>query len=208
MEMDREMAVKFVLGGLVTLAVVDAAQAQLFRRRAARNYCCCQGYYSSGSGFGGMNSGYQGSYAYSSPVYTNMYATTTTAAPPYVAGYRDPNTITPSDPGAPLTNDKTRLRVEVPTADTKIWVDQNFVQSTGIQRSIDMPFTSTSPQKVTITAQWWKDGREVVRKKDVDIRGGQEATVTFTDADAGLPGERIPTNPPTPDLNRLNTDKP
>jgi uncharacterized protein (TIGR03000 family) len=136
------------------------------------------------------------------PTGTMMASGVTTA--PYTSGYADPNAMS----SGALTNDKTRLRVEVPTAETKIWVDQHLVQSSGTQRSIDMPVTSSSPQKVTITAQWWKDGREVVRKKEVDIRGGQEATVTFTDADAGMPGEQIQTNPTPPDQNRLNPDQP
>jgi uncharacterized protein (TIGR03000 family) len=131
--------------------------------------------------------------------------------PPYTSAYADPNAVVPSTGGA-LTGDKVRLRVQVPTAETRIWVDQHLVQSMGTDRSIDIPFSSTSAQKVTITAQWMKDGREVVRKKEVDLRGGQEATVSFTDAESSAPGvdgEQIPANPnPLPDVNRPKPDKP
>lgn len=212
--MNRGLVVKFVLGGLVMLAAVDSVQAGIIFRRGWRNDCCYDGYY----GYGRANYGYRGnSYAYAMPVYSNAYVNNCCCQPtgtmmasgmmaaPYTSGYADPNAMTSSN--ASLTADKTRLRVQVPTAETQIWVDQHLVQSSGTNRSIDMPYSTTSPQKVTITAQWMKDGREVVRKKEVELRGGQEATIQFSDAE--VVGEQIQTSPNgVPDASRPNPDKP
>lgn len=212
--MNRGLSVKFALSGLVALAVVDAAQAQIFRRRAWRNDCCCD----YGYGNRGVDYGYRGNnYAYSAPMYSSAYVNNCCCQPtgtmmasgvasmPSTSAYADPNAM---NNGA-LTGNSTRVRVQVPTAETQIWVDQHLVQSSGTDRSINMPLNSASAQRVTITAQWLKDGHEVVRKKEVEIRGGQEATVNFTDSDAMAPGELIQTNPNnTPDLNRPNPDKP
>lgn len=207
--MNRGCIIKLVLGGLVTLAAVDAAQAGLIFRRGWRNDCCCDGYYSYGRSNG---------CCYAAPAYSYGYANNNCCAPggtmvamgmapaPYTAAYEDPNAVVPLNSGS-LTGDKTRMRVQVPTSEARVWVDQQFVPASGTERSIDVPLSVPGGQKVTVTVQWVKDGRDVVRKKDVTVRSGQEASVIFSDADALA--EQILSNPaPSQDAVRPNFEKP
>jgi len=254
--MTRGLIAKLVLSGLVVLACVDAAQAGLiFGRRKRGNDCCCEGGYSGGGyGYSRSGSGY-GGYAYA-PMYGNSYACGGQqggsyggyASYPmpmgggYVMGTGEPNmflNIT-SSTNTQLTAEKARLRIQVPTADARLWVNNQMIQMGGTDRSLDItlgnavqtqsnypPTTppvpnqqvNPQPQKFTITAQWVKDGREVVRKKEVEVKAGQESTVTFSDNEALAPDqngngntEQIQTNPnalpPNPNGTTPKPDKP
>lgn len=210
--MDRGFVVRIVLGGLAALAAADAAQAGIIFRRGWRNDCCCDS---------DNATGYRGGYhAYGTPMNSNAYANccsqpagtmvvTGMAPAPYTTAYGDPNLIPQPNAGTSI-RDKVRMSVQVPTADTRIWVDQQFVQSSGTNRAIDVPLTTA--QRVTVTAQWMKDGREVVRKKEVALRSGQDATVSFSDADVmapAVPGDSIQGNSgATPNAGRLHSEKP
>jgi uncharacterized protein (TIGR03000 family) len=203
-----------LLAGLAVLVCVDTADAA---RRRRGNNCCCDGYGYGYSGGGYRMSGY-GGYSYGSPVYSTGYASACTCQPTgyastypvpmgggTVSGYGDPNqygTVQYSAAGTgAIPADKARLRVQVPTAETLLWVNNQQVQMGGTDRSADVALMNNQSQKFTLTAQWVKDGRQIVRKKEVELRPGQESTVTFSDADEAGVSEQIPSNPnvsPTP----------
>jgi hypothetical protein len=113
-----------------------------------------------------------------------------TAAPPLHGGTQASGTIAP---------DRGRLRVQVPTPDVRLWVNNQVVQLGGTERVFDVGVTGGS-QKMTLTAQWMKDGREIVRKKEVDVRPGQETPVTIDESDdSSTPkGEPVPVTPNPP----------
>ena len=67
-------------------------------------------------------------------------------------------------------------------------------QFSGMDRVIDVTLNPSQATKYTLTAQWVKDGREVVRKKEVELLPGQETKVAFSDMDSG--SNSVPTNPP------------
>jgi uncharacterized protein (TIGR03000 family) len=124
----------------------------------------------------------------------------------YSTGYGDPNQTTapPLHGGAQASGaiapDRGRLRVQVPASDVRLWVNNQFVQLSGTERVFDVGVTGGQPQRMTLTAQWIKDGREVVRKKEVDVRPGQETSVTIDESDdASRPqGEPVPVTPSNP----------
>jgi hypothetical protein len=205
------MLAKGVLVALVSMASVDAAQGGLiFGRR--RNDCDGggrSGYRMSGySNSGGM---YSNGYSYSGPmsngtVYSgpmyngNMYNGPTNGG--YVmgnatSGYADPSLgVVQFDiaSGDTIAANKARLRLHMPSNDARLWINNQQPQYNGIDRVIDVTLNPNQATKFTLTAQWVKDGREVVRKKEVELLPGQETKVTFSDMDAGSTSG--PTTPP------------
>jgi len=202
------------------LACVEAAQAGLIFRRGNRRGDDCGSYYSGNSyGYGYSGGMYGGQYAYS-PMYTPMYSGA------YTYGYGSPGTYAYGSPGTygygstgnpmfggpsasgyadplgisaatgPITGDKARVRIHVPGPDARLWINNQMVQTGGSERVFDLPVNGGQAQKVTLTAQWMKDGREVVRKKEIDLRPGQEVDVTIRENDAATSnGEQLPVNP-------------
>jgi uncharacterized protein (TIGR03000 family) len=232
--MARGLIAKIVLTALAVLVCVDDAEAG--RRRRRGNDCCCE----SGSGYGGgyRTSGY-GGYGYSTGMSSNMYASCGcqsggggyvstnpmpmgtgqvqmgTGYPGYTTGYGDTTQFgmvqySQAGTGA-IPSDKSRLQIRVPSADARLWINNQQIQVGGAERALDVAVPSGQAQKYTLTAQWVKDGREVVRKKEVEVRPGQETTVMFSDSeqDAGVSNEQIPVNPTTPpNPNQPKRDNP
>ena len=64
--------------------------------------------------------------------------------------------------------------------------------------AIDVTLNNNQQTKYTLTAQWFKDGREVVRKKDVELQPGQETRIAFGDSDSATNGTELNSNPVTP----------
>jgi hypothetical protein len=215
------MLAKGVLVALVSMASVDAAQGGLiFGRRNRGNDCCCEGGYGSGGGYGRsgyrMNGyGYSGSmysdgYAYSGPVYNGtMYGGSTYSGNMYgptsggyamgnaTSGYADANLgIVHFEiaGGDTVGANKGRLRINMPSNDARLWINNQQAQFSGTDRVIDVTLNPSQATKYTLTAQWVKDGREVVRKKEVELLPGQETKIAFSDMDAGSTAS--PTNPP------------
>jgi uncharacterized protein (TIGR03000 family) len=195
--MTRGLVAKIVLSALAVLACVDDAEAG--RRRKRGSDCCCEGGSSSGYSSSGM---YSNAYASScSCQQTGGYASNTYPMPMgggTTSGYGDPNqfgNVQFSIAGAgAVAADKARVRIQLPTAETRLWINNQQVQPGSTDRSFDISLPANQPMKYTLTAQWVKDGREVVRKKEVEIRQGQESTVAFSDADEAA-SEQVPTNP-------------
>jgi uncharacterized protein (TIGR03000 family) len=101
--------------------------------------------------------------------------------------------------GGAIASDKSRLHVRVPSAEARLWINNQQIQVGGAERALDIAVAAgQQQQKYTLTVQWVKDGREVVRKKEVEIRPGQETTVTFSDSDQDAAvgnNEQLPVNP-------------
>jgi uncharacterized protein (TIGR03000 family) len=232
--MVRGMWVKLVLAGLAVFATIDAAQAGLiFGRR--RNDCGGSGYmgrgmFSRGYGYGYSGDGgyvysgegygtpmYAGGYYSGTPMYANTYPNPIVSSGS-TSGYVDPNqfqnqmnAVQFSIAGTgTIANDKGRLHVQVPTNDARLWINNQQILTNGADRSLDVALPSSQMQRYTLTAQWTKDGREVVRKKDVELRPGQESTVSFSDADvSGTTGEQLHNNPnAAPGSNPTPTNPP
>jgi uncharacterized protein (TIGR03000 family) len=225
--MNRGMVTKVMLAALAALAWADAAQAGLIFRRGNRvNDCCCYGY-----GYGWSGYGYGYAYAprmYGGSMYVSGYVdpcacpTTTVAGytmpgTTYAAGYGDPSmygrqTAPPPMHGGQASGaiapDRGRLRVQVPAPDARLWLNNQMIQLGGAERVFDVGVAGGQPQKMTLTVQWVKDGREIVRKKEVEVRPGQEVTVNIqeTDTEFAPNGERVPVTPnpnqqpPKPDI--------
>jgi uncharacterized protein (TIGR03000 family) len=225
--MTRGLVAKIVLTALAVLVCVDDAEAG--RRRRRGNDCCCE---SGTGGSGNYGGGYSG-YASATPTYSNMYASGCQSTGPvstyptpmgggYTTGYGDPRqfgVVQFSEAGTgAIASDKGRLRIHVPMPDARLWINNQQIQMGGADRTLDVSLASNQSQKYTLTAQWTKDGREIVRKKEVEVRPGQESTVTFSDTDDAGGSEQIPSNPNAtpnpvnppirPDANLPKADRP
>jgi uncharacterized protein (TIGR03000 family) len=189
--MTRGLVAKVTLGALAALACVDAAQAGLiFRRGNRRGNDCYQGggYMSSGSMGGG--------YAYSGSMYGQQYVSGPMYAGmgPTTSAYVDPYSV-PAAAG-PVAADKARVKIRVPSADVRLWINNNMVHAAGTERVFDLPLNAGQPTKYTVTAQWMKDGREFVAKKEIEARAGQEADVAIAETDGAMTNtEKLPVTP-------------
>jgi len=194
------------------------------RRNRGANDCCCEGGYGgggyggygrgyrmSGAGYATQYSngyaynggyGYDG-YAYSGPVYNSgpVYSGSTTyggyASGNAMSGYADPNmgnvqfdTASGDQVGA----NKARIRLHMPSNDARLWINNQQAQYSGTDRVIDVTLNPNQATKCTLTAQWSKDGREVVRKKEIELLPGQETKVAFGDTETG--SNSVPSTPP------------
>jgi len=234
--MARGLLAKIVLTALAALVCVDDAEAGRRRRRGGGDCCCESGYGGGGYGYGG---GYGGGYAsggmYSSSCGCQSGGGGYVSAYPmpmgggqmpmgsgyvqggYTTGYGDMSQFGnqagfvqySQATGGAIASDKSRLHIRVPSADARLWINNQQVQVGGAERALDVAVGSgQQQQKYTLTVQWIKDGREVVRKKEVDARPGQETTVTFSDSDqdAGVSNnEQLPVNP---NPNQVNPNQP
>jgi uncharacterized protein (TIGR03000 family) len=133
---------------------------------------------------------YGGSYAMSSPYYyssgPSYFSSSsglTSGGPGYVMG--DTGTSGAyrtfySGPGR--TGTEALVRVNVPNAEANVWFDDTQTQQKGANRLfISPPLETGKSYSYNIRASWMgPDGQEVTRERQVDVRPGQEATVTFT----------------------------
>jgi len=182
---------KLVLSAAALMACVDNAQAFFFRR-AWRNDCgyaghSGPGYYAGGMGYRvaqmGPLPGYGG---YARGWYpAGSYVINPAPANGTVSAYGDPNSA----------YGQAKLRVQLPVPDARVWINNDQVRSEGRDRSIDVPVLRDQTQRVVVTAQWTKDGHDVIRKKEVEMRAGQDLSVNFEESEAVVPAEPLPTNP-------------
>jgi uncharacterized protein (TIGR03000 family) len=106
------------------------------------------------------------------------------------------------DPNAAL------VRVSVPNSNANIWFDGSPTQQQGFQRLyVTPPLDRNRNYTYAIKASWMENGQEVSREKQVDIRAGQEAFVSFTDQNGGQPsttaGQPPAPGPGQPHLGKL-----
>lgn len=142
-------------------------------------------YYSNSPGY---NS--NGVYYYSTPSFNG----TTYTAPANVNGGTAQN-VAPTNyqsfySGPP--NDVVRLRVSVPTPDTKVWIEDSATQETGTERVFESPkLVPGKTYTYHLKARWMDNGREVTKEKDVKVQTGQETTVRFDNSDANANSNAI-----------------
>jgi uncharacterized protein (TIGR03000 family) len=86
------------------------------------------------------------------------------------------------NPTAVVTANATvRMRVSLPTADAQLWIQDQLTQQRGLERVFESP--NLEPGKsytYSLRASWMENGKEVVRKLDIDVRSGQVTPVQFT----------------------------
>lgn len=152
------------------------------------------GYYGNRYGYGYPSSRYYGAYDYGyQPYSTYDYG----YQPTYDYGSQQPYSTYEENrtPDADYTyseqgsrdgyntgrsNDVASLRVILPTADAKVWVEGQETR----QRGTDRVFTSPPLEKgksyhYTIKARWNQDGRQVEREKTVPVQAGRQAVANF-----------------------------
>jgi uncharacterized protein (TIGR03000 family) len=154
------------------------------------------GYY--GSYYRPYYGGYYSPYAYGSytPYYGTMYGYSTV---PYTGySYGQPqityNVTGMASAGAPQTqtyqsfysppssNDRLSLRILVPAADARVWVDNTLTDRQGTDRSFVSPQLTPGQQySYTVRASWMENGREVTRQKVLSFTPGQQLTINFGD---------------------------
>jgi len=169
-----------------------------------------------GSSYGGCYGGYvhggsYGSYAPRSYSYGGTYPGS------YVTqdGTTAFSTTTPSDSNttysfyaangetngvSDLPSNAARVRVVVPNAQAKVWIDGNQTTSTGAVRMYHTPALSNGGS-YRVKASWTDNGREMTKERSVAVTPGQMAVVDFTQAQSG--SEDIT----RPDAERTSTPK-
>jgi uncharacterized protein (TIGR03000 family) len=74
------------------------------------------------------------------------------------------------------------LRVRVPEANARVWVDGHLTQQTGTARDyVSPPVQAGKAYSYTVKAAWMDNGQEVTRERTVSVSPGQETTVSFMD---------------------------
>ena len=93
----------------------------------------------------------------------------------------EPQPQTPPVP-QPLTGAGTaRITVILPSADTKLWIDDYLSQRTGVERTLITPELEPGGKYAySITAMWTQDGQPVTRARDVTFEAGQNVVIDFT----------------------------
>jgi uncharacterized protein (TIGR03000 family) len=123
---------------------------------------------------------YTPSYAYAAPTYYIMPTVAASGAP---SGYQS---FYPPEPGndssnVPAANGKRGglIKVAVP-ADAQIWFDGNkTVQAGTLRHYITPPLGTGQAFAYTLKARWLNNGQEVTQTREVTVRAGETASVSF-----------------------------
>jgi uncharacterized protein (TIGR03000 family) len=184
------------------LVAADTASAQRWGRGGwgGRGYYGGYGGYGYGSGYGwggygyrpgyggygyapGYGSGYAPSYGYGSPYYAPGYVSSgvTTLPGGTTSFYYQPGTqMRAAGYAGGADANAAVVDVRVPP-DAQVSFDGEPTRQRGPNRVFSSP--PLDPGKTyhyDVTARWTQDGRPVERKRRVDVRAGQRATVDFT----------------------------
>lgn len=117
-------------------------------------------------------------YVYPEPVYIYQTPTVVTTAP-ITTGVRTYESFY-SGPGS-TSADQATLRMILPMPDARVWIENQLMSTTGIERVITSPPLDRSKSYVYhIRASWIENGREMTRESQVGVRAGQSAFVNFT----------------------------
>jgi uncharacterized protein (TIGR03000 family) len=72
-------------------------------------------------------------------------------------------------------------RVQVPTADAKLWIEGQQMESQGLERRfVSPPIEPGFSYVYTIRAQWSDNGKPMDQTREVRVRPGERITVDFT----------------------------
>lgn len=74
------------------------------------------------------------------------------------------------------------IRVQVPTADAKLWFQGAATKRQGTSRVFKSPQLDGGSHRYLVRCVWTEDGREVSREKYVAVSANQEAVVDFGSA--------------------------
>ncbi|MBX7106060.1 MAG: TIGR03000 domain-containing protein [Gemmataceae bacterium] len=108
---------------------------------------------------------------YDSPIIVESMASPTLAMPTRAT----PQSVTP------LAADKVRLHIYLPSTDARLLINGEATTQQGSYRLFDSPAMDADKTWVyAFSATWMHNGREVTRKKEIDVKTGQEYTVEFT----------------------------
>lgn len=163
-----------------------------------------------GLGYGlgyGSDFGYYGGLGYGLPLggygYSPSYYNTT---PSY---YSEPSMVLPTTqirdsyyPATQAPQTFANLKVLVPSADTKVWFENQPTKQTGMDRVFESPSLDANHNYTyTIKAQWMANGKKVDRERVVNVQAGQNLTVNFRET----AGETVPSPmPPMPGTSSKN----
>ena len=166
-----------LLVGTALLATPQTAQAQRYR---------WGGYYYDGYYPGYYYPGYYGySYgpAWSSYPYSTYYGYPPRNSwgpgyytPPYIFENPvvRPERVEYQSAYPPAVNSTVTVQVRVPS-DAEVWIGQSKMSQTGPERQfVSPPLTPGVNYTYEITALWMKDGREVVGKRTLNFRAGEQ----------------------------------
>jgi|GEM_PF-1939785 len=134
--------------------------------------------------YGNYDSGYQPYDSGSQPYYTYEQ----NSSPYYDYTNADQRSMDGSNTGR--SNNAVSLRVMVPDANAKVWVEGQETRQRGTDRLfISPPLEHGKSYNYTVKVQWNQDGREVTREKTVPVQAGQQAVANFSQRQ-GTDGER------------------
>lgn len=134
-----------------TLLGIGMASAVLLTCAAAQAGCPNCGRAAWGGGYGG-HGGYGGYHGYATAPATPVIVATTA-----------------------------RLRVTLPTAEAKLWIQDQPTQQQGLDRVFESPSLDAGKSYTySLKATWMENGKEVSKKIDVDVRTGAETPVKIT----------------------------
>jgi len=157
---------------------------------------------------GYATSGYYGTpgYNYGTPSYGYAAPGIATAAAGQATGstgnaqqsfYAGPS---PRDPNAAA------IRVDVPNPGAKVWVEGKETQQQGTQRVFHSPpLEKGYNYTYHVRAAWDENGKQVEREKNVQVRAGQESTVSFAGSQ-GFDGASRGSSQARPDNDQNPTD--
>jgi len=171
------------------------------------NYYSSPGYYGGSSYYPGYSSGYgyypnySSGYTYPNYGYSTGYYNTTPnyTSQPYNSGgvYSSTPSTTQSLYGdASAAASVARIRVTVPTADTRIVINGAQTTSMGMERIFESPrLEAGKVYTYTIQATWMQNGQEMTRQQDIQVHPGQETYATFRfDSGNVTQDNRLPDN--------------
>ncbi|HXG11518.1 MAG TPA: TIGR03000 domain-containing protein [Gemmataceae bacterium] len=120
--------------------------------------------------------------SYSSGFYGSTYYTYPSTAS--YAGLERPSGTTQSFYAGPGPgNDQVLVRVTVPEANARVWIDDHPTQQGGFERVfISPPLPSGRSYSYQIRAAWTQNGQEIIREKQVTFQPGETVTVNFAES--------------------------
>jgi len=94
--------------------------------------------------------------------------------------------LPPAPPPQPLQQPG-YIRVQVPDAGAKVFIDGGATQSAGISRLyMTPPFPSSTRYTYHVKVTWMEEGHEVALNQEVVVHSGETSVVDFTDAAAAI----------------------
>lgn len=188
--MKKPIIIGVLAFSMLLLAALEKAQAQFYFGGSRRGFSVgvdtpyFSGYYGRPSyRYGtyrdgyypyGRSSWYYGpEYRYSSPGYV-IYD----SPPAYVVEdtrrrsfYEGPNG----------TDSRAQLRIRLPDANAKVWINDTLTRQEGAERTFISPILQPGDYTYNVKASWMENGSEIVREKQAQVRPGQETLVSFMD---------------------------